>query len=186
METLRAFLSGCMAFLSFSSPKGSAEALPEVFFPPQNPPAPSHTANICRIRRLPTLTERLCEIPAIHRWNLDSYYSQDLDSPFAARLNCLRKLPRASWDGGSSPVSISIAQNSLSERSARFWSSCCASNCTDTQLRPIEKPWDNFSKRSKSRRIMCYLREQAIFGRVWIPCGWRPCGTPGYQRVAVG
>src|SRR5437667_11727966 len=31
METLRAFLSGCMAFLSFSSPKGSAEALPEVF-----------------------------------------------------------------------------------------------------------------------------------------------------------
>src|SRR5439155_26108806 len=33
METLRAFLSGCMAFLSFSSPKGSAEALPEVFSP---------------------------------------------------------------------------------------------------------------------------------------------------------
>src|SRR5271155_3748398 len=62
METLRAFLSGCMASLSFSSPKGSAEALPEVFSPLQNLPAPSHTANICRIRRLPTLTERLCEI----------------------------------------------------------------------------------------------------------------------------
>src|SRR5271163_5169639 len=62
METLRAFLSGCMASLSFSSPKGSAEALPEVFCPLQNLPAPSHTANICRIRRLPTLTERLCEI----------------------------------------------------------------------------------------------------------------------------
>jgi hypothetical protein len=51
-----------MASLSFSSPKGSAEALPEVFSPLQNLPAPSHTANICRIRRLPTLTERLCEI----------------------------------------------------------------------------------------------------------------------------
>src|SRR5439155_15939604 len=62
METLRAFLSGCMAFLSFSSPKGSAEALPEVFSPLQNLPAPSHTANTCRIRRLPTLPERLCEI----------------------------------------------------------------------------------------------------------------------------
>src|SRR6202043_3255177 len=62
METLRAFLSGCMASLSFSSPKGSAEALPEVFSPLQNLPAPSHTANICRIRRLPTLTERLCEM----------------------------------------------------------------------------------------------------------------------------
>src|SRR6202023_2829262 len=55
METLRAFLSGCMASLSFSSPKGSAEALPEVFSPLQNLPAPSHTAYICRIRRLPTL-----------------------------------------------------------------------------------------------------------------------------------
>src|SRR5271170_5533878 len=65
METLRAFLSGCMASLSFSSPKGSAEALPEVFCPLQNLPAPSHTANICRIRRLPTLTERLCEIAGI-------------------------------------------------------------------------------------------------------------------------
>src|SRR5437899_8120453 len=64
METLRAFLSGCMAFLSFSSPKGSAEALPEVFSPLQNLPAPSHTANTCRIRRLPTLPERLCEIAA--------------------------------------------------------------------------------------------------------------------------
>src|SRR5271156_4807357 len=70
METLRAFLSGCMASLSFSSPKGSAEALPEVFCPLQNLPAPSHTANICRIRRLPTLTERLCEIAAIHRGGL--------------------------------------------------------------------------------------------------------------------
>src|SRR5437773_8619127 len=68
METLRAFLSGCMAFLSFSSPKGSAEALPEVFSPLQNLPAPSHTANTCRIRRLPTLPERLCEIAAnLHR-----------------------------------------------------------------------------------------------------------------------
>jgi hypothetical protein len=37
-------------------------ALPEVFSPLQNLPAPSHTANICRIRRLPTLTERLCEM----------------------------------------------------------------------------------------------------------------------------
>src|SRR5438876_10737461 len=62
METRRAFLSGCMAFLSFSSPKGSAEALPEAFSPLQNLPAPSHTANTCRIRRLPTLPERLCEI----------------------------------------------------------------------------------------------------------------------------
>src|SRR5437870_1745660 len=66
METLRAFLSGCMAFLSFSSPKGSAEALPEVFSPLQNLPAPSHTANTCRIRRLPTLPERLCEIADSH------------------------------------------------------------------------------------------------------------------------
>src|SRR2546426_11772618 len=65
METRRAFLSGCMAFLSFSSPKGSAEALPEVFPPLQNLPAPSHTANTCRIRRLPTLPERLCEIAAV-------------------------------------------------------------------------------------------------------------------------
>src|SRR5436309_15795162 len=62
METRRAFLSGCMAFLSFSSPKGSAEALPEVFSPLQNLPALSHTANTCRIRRLPTLPELLCEI----------------------------------------------------------------------------------------------------------------------------
>src|SRR5215470_10545724 len=66
METLRALLSGCMASLSFSSPKGSTEALPEVFSPLQNLPAPSHTANSCRIKQLPTLTERLCEIAASH------------------------------------------------------------------------------------------------------------------------
>jgi hypothetical protein len=53
-----------MASLSFSSPKGSAEALPEVFSLLQNLPTPSHTANICRIRRLPTLAERLCETAA--------------------------------------------------------------------------------------------------------------------------
>jgi len=71
METRRAFLSGCMAFLSFSSPKGSAEALPEVFSPLQNLPAPSHTANTCRIRRLPTLPERLCEIAVDGLFDLD-------------------------------------------------------------------------------------------------------------------
>src|SRR5437879_6566200 len=85
METLRAFLSGCMAFLSFSSPKGSAEALPEVFSPLQNLPAPSHTANTCRIRRLPTLPERLCEIAAFTLSSLAfdelKEYKQDVSSP---------------------------------------------------------------------------------------------------------
>ena len=71
METLRALLSGCMASLSFSSPKASAEALPEVFPPCKTCRRPSHTANICRIKRLPTLTERLCEIAVPTRRHID-------------------------------------------------------------------------------------------------------------------
>src|SRR5437870_4855597 len=90
METRRAFLSGCMAFLSFSSPKGSAEALPEVFPPLQNLPAPSHTANTCRIRRLPTLPERLCEIAENSSILLDIHILREQArrevSPFEARL----------------------------------------------------------------------------------------------------
>src|SRR5216117_2756522 len=101
METLRAFLSGCMAFLSFSSPKGSAEALPEVFSPLQNLPAPSHTANTCRIRRLPTLPERLCEIAGItwEDYPLAERNVVELIFRRAAKLLKCRRLAAAQCNG---------------------------------------------------------------------------------------